>query len=196
MEPNLAQEEELLQEGGMSADAIQFEQDVYDEDIYDDEEDFYEDSEEDESYAPVSYDASRIDVESIIALTARLSQVLAEEADFLSEMKTDKIEQLQKEKIHLLEALEAQKKFIDRNPELLDELTDDECLELAQIIEIFQTVMRENHRRLLIAKEVNRTVVRAISDAASDAAKNGLYDRKGLPEKGEESISMSVNQTI
>lgn len=171
----------------MASDAIRFEQDAFAAGYEDDAS--YDDA--DDEYDPLS-----VDVDSVIALTARLAQVLAEEADLLAEMRVREIEGLQKEKLQLLDALEAQKRFLDRNPHLLASINDDECLELAQIIEIFQTVMKENHRRLLIAREVNRKVVEAISEVVQDAAKNGMYDNKGLPERVEGGISMSLNQTI
>ncbi len=166
-----------------TADAIRFEQDAFEEEFEGD----------DETSAQI---LARVDVESVIALTARLAQVLAEEADLLAEMRVREIEGLQKEKLQLLEALEAQKRFLDRNPEIMAEVSDEDCLELAQIIEIFQTVMKENHRRLLIAREVNRKVVEAIADVMADANKNGMYDKKGMPERLAGNLSMSLNQTI
>lgn len=137
-----------------------------------------------------------IGVESIITLTTRLAQVLAEEVDLLADMRVRDIAKLQKEKLQLLEALEAQKRFIDRNPEIMEDISDEEALELAQIVEIFQTVMKENHRRLLIAREVNRTVVEAIAEAVHEAGSNGIYDRKGMTDRSDGSLSMSLNQTI
>ncbi len=166
-----------------TADAIRFEQQSFEDDYANDDEFALDES-------------MRVDVDSVIALTARLAQVLAEEADLLAEMRVREIEGLQKEKLQLLEALEAQKRFLDRNPELMASISDEECLELAQIIEIFQTVMKENHRRLLIAREVNRKVVEAITEVVAEANKNGMYDHKGLPDKLEGGISMSLNQTI
>jgi flagellar biosynthesis/type III secretory pathway chaperone len=183
MEPNVKYTPERRNSAAL-AGAIRFEHDPFEEDTYGDE-------------ATIDLsDATRVDVESVIALTARLAQVLAEEADLLADMRVRDIESLQKEKLQLLDALEAQKRFLDRNPGVLSDLTDEESLELAQIVEIFQTVMRENHRRLLIAREVNRTVLEAISEAVQDAGKSGFYDHKGLPERSGSSVSMSVNQTI
>lgn len=170
------------------ADAVRFERDVFT--------DGYEEGADCSEDAAAAYDPATVDVDSVIALTARLAQVLAEEADLLAEMRVREIEGLQKEKLQLLDALEAQKRFLDRNPHLLHAITDEECMELAQMIEIFQTVMKENHRRLLIAREVNRKVVEAISEVVQEAARNGMYDHKGLPERVEGGISMSLNQTI
>lgn len=142
------------------------------------------------------HDPNRLDVESIISVTARLAQVLAEEADYLADMKIKEIEKLQKEKNLLVDALEAQKRYVERNPHLLRTISDDEALEMAQIIEIFQKVMTENHRRLLIAKEVNQKVVEAIADVVTEAAGSGFYDKNGRSEASQRPVSVTINKTI
>ena len=135
------------------------------------------------------------DVDTMIALTARLAQVLAKEADLLAEMKVSSIESLQKEKLQLLEALEAQKRHLDKHPEILDTLSDEDCLELAQMVEIFQNVMKENYRRLMIAREVNAHIVEAIAQAVKEASHKPIYDKTGSPEI-DPSASLSVNQRV
>lgn len=184
---------ESAKNGSAPIEPIAFEQDLTEEEFYDDE---LVAEEVPSAREEQALKGKRIDVESIVALTVRLAQVLAQEADLLAEMKIKDIEKLQKEKNSLLDALESQKRFIDRNPELIKQMTDDECLELAQIIEVFQTVMRENYRRLLIAKEVNLKVVEAISSVVKDATKNGLYDEAGRPEVNDMAVSMSVDKRI
>lgn len=178
---------------GSVPEPIAFEQDLTEEEFYEDE---MSDDEVPSAREEQALKGKRIDVESIVALTVRLAQILAQEADLLAEMKIKDIEKLQKEKTSLLDALESQKRFIDRNPELIKQMTDEECLELAQIIEIFQTVMRENYRRLLIAKEVNMKVVEAISSVVKDATKNGFYDEAGRPELSTQTVSMAVDKRI
>lgn len=139
---------------------------------------------------------NKLDVDSIIALTARLANVLAQEADLLSQMRVREIEKLQKEKLLLIEALEAQKRHIERNPQLLHTINDEEALEMAQIIEIFHKIMVENHHRLLVAKEVNQKVVEAIADVVNEAASSGFYDKSGKAENSSKPISVSINKTI
>ena len=137
--------------------------------------------------------AGKIDVEAIISLTARLSHVLAQEVDMLGEMKVQDIATLQNEKLRLLDALEAHKKYIDRNPDLKKNLTDNECLELAQIVEIFQNIMQENHRQLLVAKEINSKVMSAITDAVNDASSNGTYNKRGGAAQRQTAMAMSYS---
>ena len=184
------QHQELLEQSAIPMDPAAFSQDVFDESI----EDIGFENQAIDTGSQVS--SNHIDVEGIVALTARLSQVLAQEVEFLAEMQIQELEGLQKEKTQLLDALEGQKRHIDNNPHLLALLTDDECLELAQIIEIFQGIMKENHRRLLIAREVNLKVTEAIVNAVNDDAKSGSYTKQGNTGIAQESISMTVDRSI
>lgn len=172
---------------------VTFENDVFD----DTEAEFDEEQELSEALMQEpDLNARRLDANTVMLLTARLAQVLAAETDLLASMRVGEVEKLQKEKILLVEALERQKRLIERRPELLKTISDDQALELAQIIEIFQAVMKENHRRLLIAKEVNRKVVEAISDAVVEANQHQVYDHKGAPDTSTGSVSVSLDKRI
>jgi tRNA/tmRNA/rRNA uracil-C5-methylase (TrmA/RlmC/RlmD family) len=141
--------------------------------------------------------ADSVNVENVIVLTARLAQVLAEEADLLANMRLSSLEELQREKLLLAGAMEKQKKLFDRFPEKLHDIGYEERDRLEQIIEIFESIMRENYRRLLIAKEVNRKVVEAIAEAVSEASAQSLYNKKGMSDAGSaESLSVSVDKRI
>jgi flagellar biosynthesis/type III secretory pathway chaperone len=141
--------------------------------------------------------AESVNVENVITLTARLAQVLAEEADLLADMRIAGIESLQREKMLLARALEKQKKMFDRFPEKRHEISDEEYDRLEQIIGIFESIMRENYRRLLVAKEVNRKVVEAIAEAVSDAAVQGFYDKHGAASMAAQGgLSVTVDKRI
>ena len=141
--------------------------------------------------------ADAVNVENVIVLTARLAQVLAEEADLLADMRVSAIEGLQREKNLLAGALAKQKKLFDRFPHKLEEIGYEERERLEQIIEIFDSIMKENYRRLLIAKEVNRKVVEAIADAVSEAHAQALYNNKGVVgQTGPEAVSVTVDKHI
>lgn len=141
--------------------------------------------------------ADSVNVENVIVLTARLAQVLAEEADLLANMKISAIEGLQREKMLLAGALEKQKKLFDRFPSKLHDMDYEERERLEQIIEIFDSIMRENYRRLLVAREVNRKVVEAIAEVINEASSQASYNKKGLSEAGSaESLSVSVDKRI
>lgn len=136
-------------------------------------------------------------VSELIMLTARLAQVLAREADLLDEMKISRISELQDEKIRLTNALESIKKQLNKKPELLDEISDDQRDDLRQVITIFDEIMNENYSRLNTARLVNQKIIEAISEVVCESAKNDMYDHKGTPNAhSTESISLTLNQRV
>jgi hypothetical protein len=138
-----------------------------------------------------------LDVRAIITVTARLAQLLAEEVDLLSDMKVSKIEQLQNEKIFLTNALEAQKKLIDRHPQVLETIPSQDRSDLEQVVEVFNGILEENHRKLLLAKEINHKIVQAITSVVKENTQSKVYDDRGMKDAAPyESLSVTLNQTI
>ncbi|MEZ5691687.1 MAG: hypothetical protein R3D71_08495 [Rickettsiales bacterium] len=141
--------------------------------------------------------ASDFRVRDVVMLTARLAQILAEEVDYLEEMKISKLDDLQKEKIFITNALEAQRKLVERYPEMLSELTIQDKKELADVEEIIGGVLKENNRRLLLAKEVNGKVVQAITDVVKETTQSRTYNIKGYAGAAKfNSLSVTLNKTI
>jgi hypothetical protein len=144
------------------------------------------------AYAPIQAEPS---VNNIIALTARLAQVLAEEADQLEAMNIKKVGDLQKEKLLLTGALEREKKLLDRYPASLTSMTEEDKQDLRSVMEIFNVILAENYRRLLVAREVNGRVVDAISDAVNEATANSVYDKKAKPDHvARENLSVTLDE--
>jgi len=133
----------------------------------------------------------------LIMLTARLAQVLAREADLLAEMKISRITELQDEKIRLTNALESIKKQLNKEPELLDEISDEQREDLYQVITLFDEILNENYTRLNTARLVNQKIIEAISEVVCESAKNDMYDHKGTANThAAESISLTLNQRV
>ena len=144
------------------------------------------------AYAPIQAEPS---VNNIIAQTARLAQVLAEEADQLEAMNIKKVGYLQKEKLLLTGALEREKKLLDRYPASLTSMTEEDKQDLRSVMEIFNVILAENYRRLLVAREVNGRVVDAISDAVNEATANSVYDKKAKPDHvARENLSVTLDE--
>lgn len=136
-------------------------------------------------------------VNDMITLTAKLAQVLAQEADYLQEMKISKIADLQKEKLLLTSALELQKKHLEKDPYIMGHISPEEKEDLRTVVGIFDAILRENHRRLLTAKEVNMRVVEAITDVVTETSNQGVYNEKGAPDAvGRDALSVTLNKTI
>ena len=137
-----------------------------------------------------------INVENVMAMTARLAQLMAQEADFLSEMKVKAIEPLQKEKIWLTRALEMQLARVKKHPELLADISDQERDDMAELFDLFDEVKQENHRRILSAKEANQRMVEAITEVVNEQTKKGIYDHEGNPDYQKDSMSVTLNEKV
>ncbi len=137
-----------------------------------------------------------LNMSNIMALTARLAQVLAEEADLLAAMKVKDIEPLQKEKIWLTKAMELQVKRMRKYPHLLEKITDEEREEFAELVEIFNEVRAENYRRIMAAKEVNQKVVEAIAEVVNEHCKKGIYTESGDEDYQKDALSVTVNEKV
>lgn len=136
-----------------------------------------------------------INIPDIISLTARLAQILAQEADLLQEMRIKDVAPLQKEKTMLANALEIYKKLIDKDPGMLRAATEEEREDLVTVTQIFDAVLQENYRRLLTAREVNLKVVEAITEAVGESNKNPVYDETGAKDLNG-TFSVTLNKTI
>ena len=134
-------------------------------------------------------------VSDIISLTARLAQVLAEEADLLSAGDIKKVGELQKEKLLLTSALEREKKMISRNPEALQHVSAEDKQDLLSVMEIFNAILAENYRRMLVARDVNSFVVDAIGEVVNEATANSVYDKKARPDHvAREQLSVTLDE--
>lgn len=139
----------------------------------------------------------QIKVQDVITLTARLAQLLAEEVDLLGDMKVSKIEALQQEKIFLTNALQAHRKLIDKHPHLIDTIPSRDKKDLEDVVEVFNNILEENHRKLLLAKEVNHKIVQAITNVVKDVNRRKSYDDRGVSGVAPfETFSVTLNQTI
>lgn len=139
----------------------------------------------------------KIKVQDVITLTARLAQLLAEEVDLLTDMKVSRIEALQQEKIFLTNALEAQRKLLDRNPHLVETIPSQDKQDLKEVIEVFNNILEENHRKLLIAREVNHKIVQAITSVVKESTLSRVYDGKGVTGTAPfETLSVTLNKHI
>ncbi len=149
------------------------------------------------SSEPKTPAAAELKIQDVITLTARLAQLLAEEVDLLGEMKVAKIEALQREKLFLVNALEAQRKLIDRNPNLVETIPSQDKKDLQEVVDVFNNILAENHRKLLLAKEINHKIVQAITDVVKQSTRSKVYDGKGATSQAPyETLSVTLNKTI
>lgn len=139
----------------------------------------------------------KVDIQGVITLTARLAQLLAEEVDLLADMKISKIEALQQEKLFLTSALDVQRKLIDQHPYLIDTIPSQDKKDLQEVVDVFNTILEENHRKLLLAKEINHKVVQAITQVVKENTLSKAYGETGDHGAAPfETLSVTLNRTI
>lgn len=142
-------------------------------------------------------DRKPVDLHDMIAVTTRLAQILAEEVDCLDEMRISDIEELQDEKRKLSRTLELMKREVERRPDIKRSFQPEDIAVFHQVSEIFEEVLQENHRKLLIAKEINFRVVQAISDVVCEENVRTGYNRRGKAGEARDGApSISLNKTI
>lgn len=137
-----------------------------------------------------------INAADIINVTARLAQLLAEEVDMLGTMRMKKVAELQQEKLFLINALESYRRNIDKHPHLVDTIPSRDKQDLEGVVRVFEDILAENHRRLLMAKEANMRVVGAITQVVKEHSMSSVYGEGGAPGAlGNDALSITLNQT-
>ena len=148
-----------------------------------------------EAAASAIHQPETISFEMLKLLIARLAQLLAQEADYLDMMQISGVAALQGEKKALVDALEKQQKLMARRNRLRTEMSEEQEDEFYHLVEIFNLVLGENYKRLLVAKEVNAKVVEAITELANENSRQSFYTSKGQ-RAGDPSVSLSLNRSI
>jgi flagellar biosynthesis/type III secretory pathway chaperone len=139
----------------------------------------------------------KVNIQDVITLTARLAQIMAEEVDLLAAMKVSKIEVLQNEKLFLINALEAQKKQIEKYPEFGETIPSRDRKDMQEMVDIFNDILEENHRKLLAAREVNRKVVQAITAVVKENTRSRSYDSDATHGQAEFStLSVTLDKMV
>lgn len=133
----------------------------------------------------------------MVAVMARLAQILAQEVDLLDDMKIKEIEKLQDEKRKLTKLLTTMKRDMDRAGVSVQDFAEHEIITFHEMAIIFNDILQENQQKLLVAKEINYRVVQAISDVVQEEAQRPGYGRTGTKSNDRAgSASVSLNERI
>lgn len=147
--------------------------------------------------APAVAQQSSFNPQEIITMTARLAQILAEEVDLLAEKKVAKIADLQNEKLFLVRALESQKKAVQKDPELVRKMPPTQREELRKVVDIFNGVIQQNHRKLELAKYVNQKIIDIIKQVVGESDVAGVYNGFGKAYHfAHHNLSVTLNKRI
>lgn len=136
-----------------------------------------------------------MDVYELIAVTARLKDLLLRETAYLKQMEVKEIARLQEEKQKLTKAMEQYQQLIAARPELVRALDAESREELATLTEEFSRAVAENMQRTAVARAVNQRVVQAIMEVVTEQHHVGTYNKYGSAmAPGDLSVSFNLNE--
>jgi methionine-rich copper-binding protein CopC len=136
-----------------------------------------------------------IAINEVLAVTARLGDLLRRESEFLRQMNISAAAGLQDEKLKLTSWLEAQQKLINVKPELRDLITEEERLAIEELAVEFNDAVADNFQQVSIARMINQKVVQAMTDALRDTQHPTIYNAQGASAlKAETMISYNLDQ--
>lgn len=136
-----------------------------------------------------------LDVDEMIQVTERLTDLLYEEVALLEAMNISGAGQLQNEKIALTQVLESQKMMLEIHPELVDDISEQDRQALSLVAEDFVTALEHNIRMVAVAKTVNGKVVQAIMETLQEQNSLGVYTKSGVTAAPpQHAISLTLNQ--
>jgi len=135
-------------------------------------------------------------VDDVIALVAKLAQVLSDEVECLRAMRIKDVQALQADKYRIISALEAVKLEVSRSPSLISNLSDNEKDSLRSVMKLFEQIMLKNFCQLQLAREVNTQVINAMREVVAEKTSTRAYDSSGYGGRLRGESSLRVNQVI
>jgi len=136
-------------------------------------------------------------VSDLISVKGALTALLAEETGLMDQMQIGKVGELQERKLKLTNLLERYMRYLTQHKELLLQIKPEEKAELETIADRFNKVMKKNFDTLLVAREVNRSVVKCVTQLFTKKDSNPIYNAHGAVGQYQPSpISVTLNQTI
>ena len=139
-------------------------------------------------------------VRNLIDWQVALTDLMEEEASHMAAMRVGKVGELQDRKLKLTAMLERAMHYLKMHPEVLLAATLAEKEELRCAGERFRIVMKKNYDTLLVARAVNRSVVKCVTQVVGLKERNPTYNAQGMVRKMVETklppISVTYNQTV
>jgi hypothetical protein len=136
-------------------------------------------------------------IADVVLVKKALTTLLAEEASLMEAMQIGKVGELQDRKLKLTGLLERFMRYVVQHSELLVQLTPQEKRELAETSAEFQKTLHANHRALMAARAVNRSIVNCVTQLIAKKDNNPIYNQRGGAFKAYKTpVSLTLNQTI
>jgi hypothetical protein len=136
-------------------------------------------------------------IADLISVKEALAGLLLEETGLMDRMQINKVGELQERKLKLTGLMERYMRYLTQHKEVLAQIRPEEKAELQRVSDIFRTAMKRNYDTLLVAREVNRTVVKCVTQMFTKKDSNPIYNAHGIAGLHKPSpLSVTLNQTI
>ncbi len=134
----------------------------------------------------------------ILSVNTALTALLAEETHLMDTMQLRLVAGLQERKLKLTGMLERYLRYMTLHPEVLATITEAEKAELRQVSAEFQKVMKKNYDTLLVARAVNKTVVKCVTQVVTRREQNPVYNARGMSKMHYRPlpVSITLNETV
>ena len=139
-------------------------------------------------------------IEKLIFVTARLTDVMNRELDFLKNMQPQEIRELQADKEDLARAYEHCILEIKANPKLLNQCGATLKSKLEKVTGTFNAALTENERSLRAVKSVSERLLNVIVTAIAEKQSGAAYSSNGVIGSGamgpNQSMPFTVDQSL
>ena len=134
----------------------------------------------------------------ILSVQKPLTDLLQHEADLMDAMELGKVAELQERKLKLTAMLERYMRYFKQHPDMLAGASPAEKVELKTAADRFADVMKRNYDTLLVARAVNNTVVKCVTQMVTRKQQNPVYNSMGTAKQHYRPIPISVtlNETV
>jgi len=133
----------------------------------------------------------------IIMVQSALAALLTEEAQFMDTMQIAKVDALQERKLKLTGMLERYLRYATQHPETVSSASAEEKEEIRRNTLEFHRAMKKNYDTLLVARAVNKSVVKCVTQLLTHREQNPVYNALGATKRNYRPlpVSITLNET-
>ncbi len=133
-----------------------------------------------------------MNINELIDATSRLSDILVQESDMLTNMRFKELPKLHEEKVKLSTLLETYQRVLAVDPSFVKKADPKRREELLLLTDDLAFNVEDNFKKVAVAKAVNARVMQAIMDVMSEQHRPGTYGRNGLTAQSPD-LTLSIN---
>lgn len=137
-------------------------------------------------------------LQDLMTVNIALTELLTQEAAYMDAMELTKVAAVQDRKLKLTSLLERYMHYIHKHPEVLAGVTEEEKKKLREVSQQFQIAMKRNYGTLMVARAVNKTVVKCVTQLVTRKEQNPIYNANGFVKTGYRPlpVSITLNETV